>query len=96
MSVIMTACALGKTLQFNGIPTDPLIPEGYGAFDIGGEVIVIQDYRLAYPAYVLTYTLQRVHKELTVIPLQWAAHFELGATVPRLEVGDGGAAWGLF
>jgi hypothetical protein len=62
MSIIMTACALEKTLQFKIEPTDPLIPEGYGAFDIGGDVIVIQDYRLAYPAYVLSYTMQPVHE----------------------------------
>jgi hypothetical protein len=58
----MTACALGKILPFANEPTAPLIPEGYGAFDIGGEIVVIQDYRLAYPAYVLTYSLEQVQK----------------------------------
>jgi hypothetical protein len=62
VSVIMTACALGKILPFANEPSAPLIPEGYGAFEIGGEIIVMQDYRLAYPAYVLTYSLEQVQK----------------------------------
>jgi hypothetical protein len=59
VSILMAACALGLTRRFEWVPDDLRIPDGYGAFEIGtgglDDVLVVQDYRLVYPAYILTY-----------------------------------------
>lgn len=65
VSLILVACALGKICLRSSGSEDKMIPDGYGAFGIGGdrsgpEVVVVQDYRRIYPAYVVTYTFEDI------------------------------------